>query len=54
MVSDERAAGVSVLIWKDGREAYFGAAGYTDLESDRKMARGAGSTLAAACTAPAF
>ena len=28
MVSAGRAAGVSVLVWKDGREAYFGSAGY--------------------------
>jgi CubicO group peptidase (beta-lactamase class C family) len=39
MVEDGRAAGVSVLIWKDGREAYFGAAGFADREPDRRMAR---------------
>src|SRR5512146_171869 len=39
MVADGRAAGVSVLIWKDGREAYFGAAGYADREAGRKMSR---------------
>ena len=41
MVSDGRAAGVSVLIWKDGREAYFGSAGYADREAKRPMARDA-------------
>jgi CubicO group peptidase (beta-lactamase class C family) len=41
MVSDGRAAGVSVLIWKDGREAYFGAAGYADREAKRPMTRDA-------------
>jgi CubicO group peptidase (beta-lactamase class C family) len=39
MVNDGRAAGVSVLIWKDGREAYFGSAGFADREADRRMAR---------------
>src|SRR5512138_2620238 len=39
MVDDGRAAGVSVLIWKDGREAYFGAAGFADRESERRMSR---------------
>ena len=39
MVSDGRAAGVSVLIWKDGREAYFGAAGFADREGSRPMTR---------------
>lgn len=41
MVSDGRAAGVSVLIWKDGREAYFGSAGYADREAKRPMTRDA-------------
>jgi len=41
MVSDGRAAGVSVLVWKDGREAYFGCAGYADREAKRPMARDA-------------
>src|SRR5438132_616816 len=41
MVSDGRAAGVSVLIWKDGREAYFGAAGNADREAKRLMTRDA-------------
>src|SRR5947209_6256174 len=39
MVGDGRAAGASVLIWKDGREAYFGAAGFADREASRKMSR---------------
>jgi CubicO group peptidase (beta-lactamase class C family) len=39
MVNDGRTAGVSVLIWKDGREAWFGAAGFADREADRRMAR---------------
>ena len=41
MVADGRAAGVSVLIWKDGREAYFGSAGYSDREAKRPMTRDA-------------
>jgi CubicO group peptidase (beta-lactamase class C family) len=41
MVSEGRAAGVSVLIWKDGREAYFGSAGYADREAKSPMARDA-------------
>ena len=39
MVEGGRAAGVSVLVWKDGREAFFGAAGFADRENDRKMSR---------------
>jgi CubicO group peptidase (beta-lactamase class C family) len=39
MVNDGRAAGVSVLIWKDGREAYFGSAGFADRDADRRVAR---------------
>jgi CubicO group peptidase (beta-lactamase class C family) len=41
MVDQGRAAGVSVLVWKDGREAYFGAAGFADRESNRRMSRDA-------------
>jgi CubicO group peptidase (beta-lactamase class C family) len=41
MVDDRRAAGASVLIWKDGREAYFGSAGFADREGGRKMSRDA-------------
>src|SRR5262245_26488272 len=39
MVAEGRAAGVSVLIWKDGREAYFGSAGFADREAKRPMTR---------------
>lgn len=39
MVADGRAAGASVLIWKDGREAYFGTAGFADREAGRPMTR---------------
>jgi CubicO group peptidase (beta-lactamase class C family) len=39
MVDTGRAAGVSVLIWKDGREAYFGSAGFADREAGRRMSR---------------
>jgi CubicO group peptidase (beta-lactamase class C family) len=40
MVADGRAAGASVLVWKDGREAYFGKAGFADREAHRPMTRG--------------
>lgn len=39
MVADGRAAGTSALIWKDGREVYFGTAGFADREAKRPMAR---------------
>jgi CubicO group peptidase (beta-lactamase class C family) len=39
MVDDGRTAGASVLIWRDGREAYFGAAGFADREGGRRMTR---------------
>jgi CubicO group peptidase (beta-lactamase class C family) len=39
MVADGRAAGASVLIWKDGHEAYFGTAGFADREAKQLMAR---------------
>jgi CubicO group peptidase (beta-lactamase class C family) len=39
MVDDGRAAGVSALIWKDDREAWFGAAGFADREAGRRMSR---------------
>jgi CubicO group peptidase (beta-lactamase class C family) len=39
MVADGRAAGVSALVWKDGREVYFGTAGYADREAKRPMRR---------------
>src|SRR5262249_14375989 len=40
MAADGRAAGVSVLVWKDGREAYFGSAGFADPGAKRPMGRG--------------
>jgi CubicO group peptidase (beta-lactamase class C family) len=39
MVDEGRSAGASVLIWKDGHEAYFGSAGFADREGGRKMSR---------------
>jgi len=39
MVASGHAAGVSALIWKDGREIYFGKAGYADRENKRPMMR---------------
>jgi CubicO group peptidase (beta-lactamase class C family) len=39
MVNDGRAAGASVLIWRDAREAHFGSAGFADRESGRRMTR---------------
>jgi CubicO group peptidase (beta-lactamase class C family) len=39
MVADGRAAGTSALVWKDGREVYFGTAGFADREARRSMAR---------------
>lgn len=39
MVADGRAAGTSVLVWQNGREVYFGTAGYADREAKRPMAR---------------
>jgi len=39
MVADGRAAGVSGLIWKDGREVFFGTAGFADREAKRPMTR---------------
>lgn len=39
MVADGRAAGTSALIWQDGREVYFGAAGMADREAKRPMRR---------------
>lgn len=41
MVANGRAAGVSVLVWQDGAERYFGAAGDADREVRRPMARDA-------------
>ncbi|MES2988020.1 MAG: serine hydrolase domain-containing protein [Pseudomonadota bacterium] len=39
MVSSGRASGVSALVWKDGREVYFGATGLADREASRPMQR---------------
>ncbi|MEO8366513.1 MAG: serine hydrolase domain-containing protein [Pseudoxanthomonas sp.] len=39
MVSSGRAAGVSALVWIDGREVYFGTAGHADREAQRPMRR---------------
>lgn len=39
MVADGRAAGTSALVWKDGREIYYGASGFADREAARPMAR---------------
>jgi CubicO group peptidase (beta-lactamase class C family) len=39
MIADGRAAGALVLIWKDGREAYFGTAGFADREARKPIAR---------------
>lgn len=39
MIADGRAAGVSALIWRDGREVYFGAAGMADRAAKRPMRR---------------
>jgi CubicO group peptidase (beta-lactamase class C family) len=39
MIADGRAAGVSALIWQDGREVYFGAAGMADRAAQRPMRR---------------
>lgn len=39
MVADGRAVGTSALVWKDGKEVYFGTAGYADREAKRPMRR---------------
>ncbi len=39
MVASGRAAGVSALVWQDGSERYFGAAGFADREAKRPMTR---------------
>jgi CubicO group peptidase (beta-lactamase class C family) len=39
MVDDGRVAGASALVWQDGRERYFGRAGFADREAQRPMAR---------------
>jgi CubicO group peptidase (beta-lactamase class C family) len=39
MVADGRAAGTSALVWKDGKEVYFGTAGYADREAKKPFRR---------------
>jgi CubicO group peptidase (beta-lactamase class C family) len=39
MVATNRAAGVSTLVWQNGREVYFGAAGFADREAKKPMRR---------------
>ncbi len=39
MVADGRTVGASALVWKDGREVYFHAAGQADREAARPFAR---------------
>lgn len=39
MVASGRATGVEALVWKDGREVYFGATGLADREANRPMRR---------------
>jgi CubicO group peptidase (beta-lactamase class C family) len=39
MVASGRAVGVSALVWQDGRERYFGRAGFADREAKRPMGR---------------
>ena len=41
MVDAGRVAGVSALVWKDGREACFAAAGFADRDAGRPMTRDA-------------
>ncbi|MBO9713820.1 MAG: beta-lactamase family protein [Sphingomonas sp.] len=39
MVADGRAAGVEAVVWQDGRERYYGSAGFADREAKRPFAR---------------
>jgi len=39
MVSDGRAAGTSALVWEDGKEVYFGTAGFADREARKPFRR---------------
>ena len=39
MVTSGRAAGVSALVWKDGREVYYGESGLADREANRPFRR---------------
>jgi CubicO group peptidase (beta-lactamase class C family) len=39
MVDSDRVAGAAALVWKDGRDIYFGTAGYADREAKRPFRR---------------
>ena len=39
MISSGRAAGTSALVWRDGKEVYFGTAGYADREAKKPFRR---------------
>lgn len=39
MIASDRAVGVSALVWQDGREVYYGSAGFADRAANRPMAR---------------
>ena len=39
MVADGRAAGTSALVWKNGKEVYFGTAGFADREAKKPFRR---------------
>lgn len=39
MVSSGRAAGTSALVWRNGKEVYFGTAGYADREAKKPFRR---------------
>jgi CubicO group peptidase (beta-lactamase class C family) len=39
MVASGRATGVEALVWKDGREVYYGSSGLADREANRPMRR---------------
>lgn len=41
MVANDRAVGVSALVWQDGTERYFGTVGHADREAGRRMSRDA-------------
>ena len=41
MVAEGRTVGASALLWKNGREVYFGTAGHADREAERPMRRDA-------------
>jgi CubicO group peptidase (beta-lactamase class C family) len=39
MIASDRAGGVSALVWQNGREVYYGSAGFADRAANRPMAR---------------